>query len=104
MHLNINKGGTLKTLSLIKNGDQSFEKKFLSRHALRVGAMLDLKELKPKYITNESGKKTAVILAIEKFQELLEDIEDLAAVAERREESTISHEELLAELKKDGLL
>ena len=38
------------------------------------------------------------------FQALLEDIEDLATVAERRDESTISHDELLAELKRDGLL
>jgi hypothetical protein len=48
--------------------------------------------------------KTAVILSIEEFQELMEDIEDLAAVAGRREEPTISHEQLLAELKEDGLL
>jgi hypothetical protein len=34
----------------------------------------------------------------------LEDIEDLATVAERREEPTISHEALLAELKRDGLI
>jgi hypothetical protein len=40
----------------------------------------------------------------EEFQELLEDVEDLAAVAERRDEPTISHAELLAELKRDGLV
>ncbi len=34
----------------------------------------------------------------------MEDIEDLAAVAERREEPVISHEQLLTELKRDGLL
>lgn len=66
--------------------------------------MLDLKQLKPQYITDESGEKTAVILSIAEFQELLEDIEDLAAVAERREEPTIPHEELIPELKRDGLI
>jgi len=35
---------------------------------------------------------------------LIDDIEDLAAIAERRDESTISHKELLKELKKDGLI
>jgi hypothetical protein len=45
-----------------------------------------------------------VILAIDEFQELMEDIEDLAAVAERRDEPTIPHEQLLVELKEDGLL
>jgi hypothetical protein len=66
--------------------------------------MLDLNQLKLQYITNKSGKKTAVILPIEAFQERLEDLADLAAVAERREEPTISHRELVAELERDGLL
>jgi hypothetical protein len=66
--------------------------------------MVDVKQLKIQFVTNETGEKTAVILPIEEFQELLEDIEDLAAVAERREEPTLSHAELLAELKRDGLI
>lgn len=66
--------------------------------------MIDLNQLKTQYITNKSGKKTAVILSISEFQELLEDIEDLAIVAERRDEPTISHDELVAELKEDGFV
>ena len=66
--------------------------------------MLDLNQLKLQYITNKAGEKTAVIVPLEEFQELLEDIEDLAAVAERREEPTISHDELVAELRRNGLL
>ena len=66
--------------------------------------MLDAKKIELNYVTNDAGDKTAVILPIDDFNELMEDIEDLAAVAERREESTISHEELLAELRRDGLL
>jgi len=66
--------------------------------------MVDLKQLKPQYITTESGKKTAVVLPILEFQELLEDIGDLATVAERTDEPTISHKELVAELKRDGLI
>jgi hypothetical protein len=67
--------------------------------------MLDLKKLESEvqYVTNQSGEKTAVIVPIEEFEELLEDVEDLAAVAERRDEPTISHDELLTELKQDGL-
>jgi hypothetical protein len=34
----------------------------------------------------------------------MEDLEDLAVIAERRNEPTISNEDLLAELKNDGLL
>jgi hypothetical protein len=66
--------------------------------------MLDVKDLNPQYVTNDDGEKTAVILPIGTFHQLIEDIEDLAAVAEGREESLISHEELVAELKRDGLL
>lgn len=57
-----------------------------------------------QYITNQAGEKTAVILSISEFEELLEDLHDLASVAERRAEPTISHEELLAELKRDGVI
>jgi hypothetical protein len=66
--------------------------------------MLDLKHLKPQYVTDENGEQTAVLIPIEPFRELLQDIEDLAAIAERREEPTIPHEEVIAQLKRDGLL
>ena len=66
--------------------------------------MLDVKHIDLQYVTNEQGQKTAVILPIEQFEELLEDIEDLATVAERREEPTIAHADLVSELKQDGLL
>jgi hypothetical protein len=55
-------------------------------------------------VTNETGKKIAVILPIEEFQELLEDIEDLATLAERREEPAVSHDKVIKKLKRDGLL
>ena len=66
--------------------------------------MLDIKQLEVQYVTNQTGEKTAVIMPIAEFKELMEDIEDLAAVAERREEPTVSHEDLLVELKSQGCL
>jgi hypothetical protein len=57
-----------------------------------------------QYVTNQAGEKTAVILPINEFEELLEDLHDLAVVAERRDNESISHEELLAELKRDGII
>ena len=57
-----------------------------------------------QYVTDGTGKKMAVVLSIEQYEKLLEDLEDLAAIAERRDEPTISHEELIQELKRDGLL
>jgi hypothetical protein len=66
--------------------------------------MIRLDDLHPEYITDQQGEKKSVILPISEFEELIEDIEDLAAVAERREEPTTSHEDLIAELKEDGFI
>ncbi len=63
-----------------------------------------LKQLTLQYVTNEAGERSVIILPIEESLELLEDIGDLAALAERRDEPTISHEQLVDELKRDGLL
>ena len=57
-----------------------------------------------QYLTDEAGHKTAVILPMADYEKLLEDIHDLAAVADRREEPTIPHDQFLRELKKDGIL
>lgn len=48
--------------------------------------------------------KEGVILSIEDFEELMEDLEDLAILAERREEPTIPHEDIVADLKRNGYL
>jgi PHD/YefM family antitoxin component YafN of YafNO toxin-antitoxin module len=63
-----------------------------------------IRELQAQYITDEKGNKTAVILPIEEYEELLEDLQDLAVLAERRDEPTISHAEVVARLKRDGYL
>ena len=66
--------------------------------------MLKITELSVQYITDASGEKNAVILPIEQFRQLVEDLADLAIVAERTEEPTISHQQLIDELNADGLL
>ena len=66
--------------------------------------MNSLNDLNPQYIIDENGEKKSVILSIADFEEILADLEDLAAIAERKDEPTISHEDLHALLKKDGLL
>ena len=62
------------------------------------------RDFNPEYITDSIGKKKAVILTIEQYEELMEDLEDLAVMAERREEPTISHKEVVAELRQHGYL
>jgi PHD/YefM family antitoxin component YafN of YafNO toxin-antitoxin module len=49
-----------------------------------------------QYVVDENGNKVAVILPLTEYQHLREDLHDLAMVAERRDEGTLS----LAELKK----
>jgi hypothetical protein len=66
--------------------------------------MADYKDFKLQYITDKSGEQTVVILPIDVFRELMEDLEDLGAIAERRDEHTISREELISDLKKNGLI
>jgi hypothetical protein len=61
-------------------------------------------KINPQFIVDSSGNQTSVILPIEEYHELLEDLEDLAIIAERRDEPTISHEQVLKEMKKDGYL
>jgi hypothetical protein len=61
--------------------------------------MVNLKELGVQYISDESGEKTGVVLPIQQFRELLEDLEDLAVLAERRDEPTVSHEALLDDVR-----
>ena len=57
-----------------------------------------------QYVVDPKGKKTAVILSLKRYRELMEDLHDLAVVAERRKERSISLEEMKRRLRKDGLL
>ena len=57
-----------------------------------------------QYLTDEAGHKTAVLLPIGDFEKLMEDVIDLAAVAERRHEPTIPHTQFVKEIKENGSL
>lgn len=46
--------------------------------------------IREQYVVDAEGQKTAVILSIEDYEQLLEDLHDLAVVAERRSETPIS--------------
>ena len=57
-----------------------------------------------QFIVDEKGNKTGVVLSLRRYQRLLEDLHDLAAVAERRSEKTIPAEAFKRRLKEDGKL
>jgi hypothetical protein len=43
-----------------------------------------------QYITDTDGQRTGVILSIDEYERLLDDLHDLAVVAERRSETPVS--------------
>ena len=47
-----------------------------------------------QFVVDAKGRKKAVLLSFDQYQKLLEDLHDLAVVAERREEKSISLSEL----------
>ena len=55
-----------------------------------------------QYLTNDKGRKTAVVLPIDAYEKLLEDLDDLAVIAERRDEGTIPHAEFKKQVKRNG--
>lgn len=63
-----------------------------------------METVRERYVVNEKGKKIGVILSLKRYRRLLEDLHDLAVVAERRDEETISFEEMKRRLKEDELL
>ena len=49
------------------------------------------KKYKARYLTDNQGNKKDVVISLKDFEELLEDIGNLAVIAERKNEKTISH-------------
>lgn len=59
---------------------------------------------RPHVVVNDKGKKMAVLLPIDQYEQMLEDLEDLRIIAERRKEPTLSYGQLVTRLKRHGLL
>lgn len=57
-----------------------------------------------QYVVDDKGRKTGVLLSVKQYEKLLEDLHDLAVIAERKVEKPMPLEELKRRLKKDGLL
>ena len=61
-------------------------------------------KIREQFIVDEKGKKTAVVMPLADYRRLLEDLHDLSVVVERREEPSISLDEVKRRLRADGLL
>lgn len=53
---------------------------------------------KRRYVIDQAGEREAVILSMAEYDRLMEDLRDLALIAERRDDETVSFEDLKAEL------
>ncbi len=60
--------------------------------------------VREQFVVDTRGKKTGVILPFNQYQKLIEDLHDLAIIAERRSEKPITLEEMKRRLKRDGIL
>jgi PHD/YefM family antitoxin component YafN of YafNO toxin-antitoxin module len=57
-----------------------------------------------RFIVDERGKRVSVVLPVDDYEEMLEDLHDLAVVAERRHDPTDSHAAVKRRLKAGGVL
>ena len=53
---------------------------------------------------DEKGKRVSVVVPVDEYEELLEDLHDLAVVAERRNEPAVPLASVKRRLKAGGLL
>ena len=51
-----------------------------------------------QYVVDQAGERQAVILSMAEYRRLVEDLRDLALIAERRDDETVSFNDLKAEL------
>ena len=68
-----------------------------------IGLTMETLDPKAEYIV-KNGKATAVILPLKQYTELLEDLQDLAVIARRKNEPTIPLAEVKARLRRNGAL
>jgi len=57
-----------------------------------------------RYVMDRTGKRTGVVLSLKRYSRLLEDLYDLAVVAERRDEKPMTADDMKKRLHKRGLL
>jgi len=53
-----------------------------------------------RFLVDSKGKRSAVVLPVKDYEQLLEDLHDLAVVAERRNETPIDVAEIKRRLKR----
>jgi hypothetical protein len=57
-----------------------------------------------RYITDEKGHKTDIVISLEEHLELIEDFLDALLIEDRKNEESVSLEDFITELKDEGKL
>ncbi|MFA4875390.1 MAG: hypothetical protein WC956_08760 [bacterium] len=55
-----------------------------------------------QFITDSKGKRRAVVIDVESYEKMLEDLDDLRVIAERRENPKVDALRFVTRLKKHG--
>jgi hypothetical protein len=55
-----------------------------------------------QYVSDESGKKTAVLISLEEYEAVWEDVYDILVSESRKNESTIPWKRIRTEIGKKG--
>jgi len=58
--------------------------------------------VKVEFLVDEKGRRKSVLMSYRAYMELMEDLADVQAIAERRDDPMVSLEEVKARLKNAG--
>ena len=58
-------------------------------------------KVRTQLLTDAKGAKLAAVIPLDEYQELLEDLQELAILAERREQPRLSLEQVKKRLRRD---
>lgn len=61
-------------------------------------------KISEQFIVDARGRKKAVVIPYREYEELIEDLHDLAVIADRKDEEVRDWNDLKKELKENGLL
>lgn len=70
----------------------------------RVETMGKVRGPQATYVVDRNGRKKAVIIDVNEYERLMEDLADLSAIADRKKEKPVPWPQVKKRLKRDGLL
>lgn len=88
-------------------GEERMRKLYNEEKIEEIGSMkkkIDTQKPQVRFITDETGHKQFVVIKLEVYQNMLEELDDLRTFEERKNEPIITNEEMKNRLEKSGKL